>query len=154
MSKWAITSLSLGPLVTGREQTPEDGLQEEPGPRSKQNIRGCMTKKRIGVSRYIGFSAVQVSHSAMSDSLQPHELQHARPPRPSRTPGVYSNSCPSSQWWHPNISSSVIPFSSCPQSLPASGSFPTSQLFASGGQSMEFQLQQQSFQWTPRTDLL
>ena len=72
----------------------------------------------------------------MSDSLRPHESQHARPPCPSPTPGVYSNSCPSSQWCHPAISSSVVPFSSCPQSLPASGSFPTSQLFAWGGQSI------------------
>ena len=64
----------------------------------------------------------------MSDSLRPHESQHARPPCPSQTPGVYSNSCPSSQWCHPAISSSVIPFSSCPQSLPASGSFPMNHL--------------------------
>ena len=71
----------------------------------------------------------------MSDSLRPHESQHARPPCPS-TPGVYSNSCPSSRWCHPAISFSVVPFSSCPQSLPASGSFPMSQLFASGGQSI------------------
>ena len=68
--------------------------------------------------------------SVMSDSLWPHELQHARPPCPSPTPGVYSNSCPSSQRCHPAISSSVVPFSSCPQFLPASGSFPMSQLFA------------------------
>ena len=79
------------------------------------------------------FSSVQLSRSVVSDSLQPHESQHARPPCPSPTPGVYSNSCPSSQWCHPTISSSVIPFSSCPQSLPASGSFPMSQLFAWGG---------------------
>ena len=72
----------------------------------------------------------------MSDSLRPHESQHARPPCPSPTPGVHSNSCPSSRWCYPAISSSVVPFSSCPQSLPASGSFPMSQLFASGGQSM------------------
>ena len=72
----------------------------------------------------------------MSDSLQPHELQHARPPCPSQTPGVYSNSCPSSQWCHPAISSSVVPFSSCPQPLPASGSFPTSQLFSWGSQNI------------------
>ena len=72
----------------------------------------------------------------MSDSLRSHELQHTRPPCPSQTPGVYSNTCPSSRWCHPTISSSVIPFSSCPQSLPASGSFPISQLFASGGQSL------------------
>ena len=82
------------------------------------------------------FSSVQFSHSVMSDSLQPHESQHARLPCPSQTPGVYSNSCPSSQWCHPAISSSAIPFSSCPQSLPASGSFPMSQLFMWGGQSI------------------
>ena len=71
----------------------------------------------------------------MSDSLRPHESQHARPPCPSPTPGVHSDSCPSSQWCHPAISSSVSPFSSCPQSLPASESFPMRQLFAWGGQS-------------------
>ena len=70
----------------------------------------------------------------MSDSLWPHESQHTRPPCPSPTPGVYRNSYPSSWWCHPAISSSVTPFSSCPQSLPASGSFPVSQLFAWGGQ--------------------
>ena len=68
-------------------------------------------------------------------SLQPHESQHARPPCPSPTPGVYSNSCPSRRWCHPTISSSVVPFSSCLQSLSASGSFPMSQLFEWGGQS-------------------
>ena len=82
------------------------------------------------------FSSVQFSRSVMSDSLQPHESQHARPPCPSSTPGVHSNSCALSQWCHPAISSSVVPFSSCPQSLPASGSFPMSQLFAWGGQSI------------------
>ena len=71
----------------------------------------------------------------MSDSLWPHELQHARPPCPSLTPRVYSDSCPLSRWCHPAISSSVVPFSSCPQSLPASGSFPMSQLFTWGVQS-------------------
>ena len=69
-----------------------------------------------------------------SESLRPHGLQHARPPCPSPTPGACSDSCPSSQWCHPTISSSVIPFSSCPQSFPASGSFPVSQFFPSGGQ--------------------
>ena len=78
------------------------------------------------------FSSVQFSHSVMSDSLRPHESQHARTPCPSPTPGVYSNSCPSSWWCHPAISSSVVPFSSCPQSLPASGSFPVSQLYYLG----------------------
>ena len=71
----------------------------------------------------------------MSDSLRPHEPQHARPPCPSPNPGVHPNPCPLSQWCHPTISSSVFPFSSCPQSFPASGSFQMSQLFASGGQS-------------------
>ena len=80
--------------------------------------------------------SVQFSHSVLSDSLLPHESQHARPPCPSPTPGVYSNLCPLSRWCHPGISSSVIPFSSCPQSLPASGSFPMSQLFTWGGQSI------------------
>ena len=80
--------------------------------------------------------SIQFSRSVVSDSLRPHELQHTRPPRPAPTLGVYSNSCSSSQWCHPAISSSVIPFSSCPQSLPASGSFPMSQLFEWGGQSI------------------
>ena len=81
-------------------------------------------------------SSVQFSHSVMSDSLQLHALQHARPPCPTPTPGVYPNSCPSSQWCHPAISSSAIPFSFCPQSLPASESFPMSQLFTWSGQSI------------------
>ena len=82
------------------------------------------------------FSSVQFSLSVVSDSLRLHELQHARPPCPSPTPGVYSNSRPSSWWCHPVISTSVVPFSSCLQSLPASGSFPMSQLFAWGGQNI------------------
>ena len=81
------------------------------------------------------FSSVQFSHSVVSNSLQHHELQHARLPCPSPTPGVHANSCPSSWWCHPAISSSIVPFSSCPQSLPDSESFPMSQLFAWGGQS-------------------
>ena len=81
------------------------------------------------------FNSVQFSRSVVSDSLRPHESKHARPPYPSPTPGVHPDSRPSSQWCHPAISSSVVPFSSCPQSLPASKSFPVSQLFAWGGQS-------------------
>ena len=77
------------------------------------------------------------SHSVLSDSLQPHELQHTRLPCPSLSPGVFSDSCPLSWWCHPTISTSVSPFFSCPQSFPTSGSFPVSQLFASGGQSIE-----------------
>ena len=96
------------------------------------------------------------SRSVVSDFLQPHGLQHTRLPCPSPTPGVYSNSCPSSRWCHPTISSSVAPFSSCPQSFPASGSFPMSQFFASvlDAKVLEFQLQYQSFQWIFRTDFL
>ena len=82
------------------------------------------------------FSAVQFSHSVVSNSLRPHGLQHVRPPCPSPTPGVYPNSCPSIRWYHPTISSSVVPFSSCLQSFPASGSFLMSQLSTSGGQSI------------------
>ena len=82
------------------------------------------------------FSSVQFSRSVVSNSLWPHEPQHARPPCPSPTPGVYSNSCPLSRWSHPTISSSVIPFFSRPQYFPASGSFQMSQLFASGGRSI------------------
>ena len=88
-------------------------------------------------SQFIEFSSVQFSSVAQPcPTLRPHESQQARPPCPSPTPRVYSNSCPSSWWCHPAISSSVIPLSSCPQSLPASGSFPTSQLFVWGGQSI------------------
>ena len=82
------------------------------------------------------FCSVQFSRSVVSGSLQPHGLQHARPPCPSPTPGVYPNTCPLSWWCHPTISSSVVPFSSCPQSFPVSGSFPMSQFFTSGGQSI------------------
>ena len=81
------------------------------------------------------FSSVQYSRSVVPDSLRPHESQHTRPPCPSPMPGVHSNSRPSSWWCHPAISSSIVPFSSCPQSLPASESFPMSQLFIWGGQS-------------------
>ena len=81
-------------------------------------------------------SSVQFSHSVMSNSLPPHEPKHVRPLCPSSTPRVYLNSCPLSQWCHPTISSSIVPFS-CPQSFPASGSFQMSQLFTSGGQSIE-----------------
>ena len=91
-----------------------------------------------GAPKYIKqlFSSVQFSRSVMSESLQHHDLQHTRPPCPSPTPEIHPNTCPLSRWCHPTISSSVVPFSSCPQSPPASGSFQMSQLFASGGQSI------------------
>ena len=97
----------------------------------------------------------QLSWVAQScPTLRPHKLQHARPPYPSPTPGVHSNSCPSSWWCHPAISSSVVPFSSCPQSLPASRSFQWVNSSHEVAKVMDFQPQHQSFQWTPRTGLL
>ena len=96
----------------------------------KASLKPNIKKTKIMTSGPIQFSSIA------SDSLRPHESQHARPPCPSPTPGVYSNSCPLSQWCHPTISSSVIPFSFCLQSFPTSGSFPVSQFFASGGQSI------------------
>ena len=98
------------------------------------NLDAKYTEGKLGPDAFQFSFSVQFSHSVMSNSLQPHEWQQARPPCPSPTPGVYSNSCLSSRWCHPAISSSVVPFSSCPQSLPESGSFPMSQLFTWGGQ--------------------
>jgi len=100
----------------------------------KVSLKLNIQKTKIMTSGPISLD--QFSCSVMSDSLRLHELQHARPPCPSPTPRAYSNSCSLSQWCHPTISSSVIPFSSCPQSFPASGSFQMSQLFPSGGQSI------------------
>ena len=94
------------------------------------------------------------SHSVMSDSLWPHGLQHARLPCPSLSPRIGSNSCPLSQWCHPTISSSVVPFSSCLQSFPASGSFPMSQFFESSGQSIGVSASASVPQWIFRVDLL
>ena len=97
-------------------------------------IKRCLLLGRKAITNLVQFSSVQLlSHVRL---LQPDESQHARPPCPSPTPRVYPNPCPSSQWWHPAISSSVVPFSSCPQSFPAVGSFPMSQLFTWGGQSI------------------
>ena len=102
--------------------------------------------------------SVQFSRSVMSNSLRPHGLQHTRLPCPSPTPRAYSNSCPLSQWCHPLISSSVVPFTSCLESFPASGSFPISWVFNPMdrwlAKVLELQLQHQSFQWAPKTDLL
>ena len=100
------------------------------------------------------FYSVQFSHSVVSNSLRPHELQHARPPYPSQTAGVYPNPCPLSWWCYPIVSSSVVPFSSYPQSFPASGSSQMRQLFASGGQSIGVSastlvLQKNTQDWSP-----
>ena len=90
----------------------------------------------LGFDMVVPFPLLIVMHSVVSDSLRLHRLQQARPPCPSPTPGAYSNSYPSHRWWHPTISSSVVPFSSCLQSFSASGFFPISQFFTSGGQSI------------------
>ena len=104
-----------------------------------EDLNKCFSKEKFrwptGTWKHAQFSSVQFSDSVVSDSLRTHESQHARPPCPSPSPGVHSDSRPSSPWCHPAISSSVVPFSSCPQSLPASESFSMSQLFAWDGQS-------------------
>ena len=118
----------------------------------------CISLKRWLFRSFAHFLAglflYQFSSVAQLWSLWPHESQHARSPCPSPTPGVYPNSRPPSQWCHPAISSSVVPFSSCSQSLPASGSFPIVNSLHQVPKVLEFQLQHQSFQWTPRTDVL
>ena len=120
------------------------GREEVVGLRVGMRIFWKMTK----------FSLVQLSCSVVSDSFWPHEQQHTRPPCPSPTPGVHPNPCSLSWWCHPTISSSVVPFSSCPQFFPASGSFQWVNSSHHVANVLEFQLQHQSFQWTPRTDLL
>ena len=105
--------------------------------RQMENIGWLSKRSTVKRTTEVAFNpSVQFSNSVMSDSLLPHELQHTKPRCPSPTPRVYSNSCPLSQWCHPAISSSVVPFSFHPQPFPASGSFPMSQFFTSGGQSI------------------
>ena len=104
--------------------------------------------------KYSQFSSVQFSPSFVSDSLRPHEPQHARPPCPSPTPGVHSNSCPSSRWCQPAISSSVVPSSSAPGPSQHQGLFQWVNSWHEVAKVLEFQFQHQSIQWTPRTDLL
>ena len=112
----------------------------------------CEAVGRESLKGWAVLQEVQFSRSVISNCSCPHGLQHTRLPCPSPTPRAYSNSCLLSRWCHPTISSSVVPFSSCLQSFSASGSFPRSQFFASGGQSI--QLQHQSFHWIFRTDFL
>ena len=129
------------PLLTYKQR--QEGCQGRV-PRNNESSRmGFLIQSPRGfvgrihsVHEHAWQKSAQFSGSVVSDSLWPHGLQHARPPCPSPTPRVYSNSCPSSWWCHPTISTSGIPFSSCLQSFPASGSFLVSQLFASGGQSI------------------
>ena len=111
-----------------------DALKLRNFSKAKDNLwAGLWPRKRSETGKFSVISSVQFSCSVVSNSLRPHGLQHTRPPCPSPTPGVYSNSYPLSRWCHPTISSSVVPFSSLLQSFPASGSFPMCQFFASGG---------------------
>ena len=116
---------TVSDFILGGSKITEDGD-------CSHEIKRCLL---LGRKVMTNLSSVQFSRSVMSDSLWPHESQHSRPPCPSPTPGVHSELHPSSQWCHPAISSSVVPFSSCPKSLPASKSSPMSQLIAWGGQS-------------------
>ena len=117
-------------------------------------LRCPQDQKTVCVYVCIYSSSVQFSRSVVPDSLQSHGLQHARLPCPSPTPGACSDSCSSGRWCHPAISSFIVPFSSCLQSFPASGSSPVSQFFTSGGQSIRASVQHQSFQRIFRTDFL
>ena len=141
-TSWTVRELSLCPLGQTRADAVWEIIRKFlsffPNSQVEVSLKfllPSLTKQNSGTS-FLSFSSVQFSHSVVSDSLQPHELQHARPPCPSQTRRVHSNSCPSSQWCNPAISFSVIPFSSCPQALPASESFPMSQVFAWGSQSI------------------
>ena len=117
-------------------------------------LPGLLRHGKTSIVPDIHVIGIQVSRSVVSDFLRPQGLQHARLPCPTPTLGAYSNSFPSSQWCHPTISSSNVPFSSHLQSCPASGSFPMSQFFTSDGQILEFQLQHQCFQRIFSTDFL
>ena len=135
---WDLLRNSCGPmdLVLSVHQHAPESLATLVPSLLGEEWRKAWCKYHTRLSLKNGFSSVQFSHSVVSDSLRPRESQHARPPCPSPTPRVYSNSCPFSRWCHPAISSSVVPFSSCPQSFPASESFPMSQLFTWGAQSI------------------
>ena len=114
----------------------EKGYMREWWKNPAKRVRIQTHRTQFQDTQNLQFSSLQFSRSVVSDSLRPQELQHTRPPCPSTTPRVHPNPCPLSRWCHPTISSSVVPFSSCPQSFPASGSFQMSQLFTSGGQSI------------------
>ena len=123
--KWERLKISSGKLKISREHFMQHGA-----PKRTEMVRMKQKQNEFRRGGKNTPSSVQFSHSVVSHSLQPHESQYASPPCPFPAPRVYSNSCPSSRWCHPAISSSVVPFSSCPQSLPASESFPMSQLVA------------------------
>ena len=129
-------SVSMFPIKRMTHLQPQEFLNGQTAEETHRTGRLSKQDWKMLYSGRTPFSSVQFSHSVVSDSLWPQELQHTRPSCPSPTPRVHSNSRPSSQWCHPAISSSVVLFSSCPQTLPASESFPVSQFFTSGGQSI------------------
>ena len=128
--RWLSDNADDTTLMAESEEELKSLLKEE-----SEKVGLKLSIKKTKIMAFCPISSVQFSHSVVSNSLLPHGLQHARLPCPSPTPRAYSNSCPLSGWCHPTISSSVVPFSSCSQSLPASESFPMSQLFSWGGQS-------------------
>ena len=141
-SLWIISAFCMGCLYQYKQETQHFSYNfflfspyQDPLTQGCVCGCGCVCMCVLKTKKAYNTNSVQFSHSVMSDSLQPHELQHTRPPCSSPNPGVHSNSCLSSRWCHPAISSSVVPFSSCPQSLPSSESFSMSQLLAWGGQS-------------------
>ena len=123
-------------LVLEKAEETQIKLRTSVASKKQESFRKISTSALLTMSKPLTVSSVQFSRSVVSDTLWPHESQHTRPPYPSAIPRVYSNSCLSSQWCHPAISPSVVLFSSWPQSLPASGSFPMSQHFSWGGQSI------------------
>ena len=135
MKKWKLQGLKMG----SKKIKMQVNWEFKKTQRKLSGDLNCLQNQKIWVEVYAVlniYSSVQFSRSVIPDSLLPHGLQHARLPCPSPTPGAYSNSCPSSRWCHSTISSSLVPFSSCLWSSPASGSFPKSQFFATGGQSI------------------
>ena len=136
-SFWRMVMHSLGYLVSSQVCEGSNKLHVCLGVRNIHSIiKGMPENRAFNLISCVKYCTVQFNRSVVSDSLQPHGLQHSRPPCPSPTPGVYSNSCPLSRWCHPAISSSVVPFSSCLKSFLTSGSFQMNQFFASGGQTI------------------
>ena len=140
--------------IPGSERSPGEGKGYPLQYSGLENSMDCISLWSQTPLSDFHFSSVQFSRSVVSDSLLPHELQHARPPCPSPTPGVYPNSCPLSWWCHPTISSSVVPFSSALNLPQHQGLFRWVSSSHQVAKILAFQLQHQSFQWTPRTDLL
>ena len=151
--RWQYQSLSVWSLMFPLYATMENWEKYSDSSSTSSSLMSLGGNKRNPLWTPLLVS-VQFSCSVVSDSLRPHESQHTRPPRPSPTPGVYPNSCPLSQWSHPTISSSVVPFSSCPHSFPASGSSNESALCIRWPKYWSCSFNINPLKWTPRTDFL